>query len=314
MIEIKIVSDLEEAKKLWNLLSPEETIYDLWDFRYCFYKYENCRLEFITAYNDGTPVAVLPLQYNYKDECYECFAEEFMEESRPFIKKGFEYLIPDLYKEVKPLAKLYDISADSDTDEFTKKFELEDYTYFLPLEKYNDFYDFLNDRLNAKRKRSLIKELKEIEDKKVTMEIFKPENFNKKNKLNDTDSLNQLTKLLFDLNFLSFAKESYLQKINERKAHHDLFSLNLEWRLIILSINGKREAISFSILYKNVWYYLITGVNFKNYPGLGKYLVKINIEEAIKEGLKIYDCGLGDCGWKHLWHFNKKEQYLLIKK
>ena len=160
MIEIKIISDLEEAKKLWNLLSPEETIYDLWAFRYCFYKYENYSLSFITAYDNNEPVALLPLQYNEKDKCLECFAEEFMEESRPFFKYGYEYLISELYNKIERTAKLYDITENSETDEFTKAMPLEDYKYFLPLENYKGFSDFLNDRMNAKRKRSLVKEIK----------------------------------------------------------------------------------------------------------------------------------------------------------
>ncbi len=306
MIEIKIISDLEEAKKLWNLLSPEETIYDLWAFRYCFYKYENYSLSFITAYDNNEPVALLPLQYNEKDKCLECFAEEFMEESRPFFKYGYEYLISELYNKIERTAKLYDITENSETDEFTKAMPLEDYKYFLPLENYKGFSDFLNDRMNAKRKRSLVKEIKEIDDQKISVEIFKAGELNKK-------ELDEVAELLFNFNCASFAAESYLQKKSEREAHRDLFDLDLDWRLIVVSINGKREALSFSVVYKNTWYYLLTGVNFKNFPGLGKYLVKANIEEAINNKVGVYDCGLGDCGWKHLWHFDKKPQHLFIK-
>lgn len=307
MIEIKIISDLEEAKKLWNLLSPKETIYDLWDFRYCFYKYENYRLEFITAFDIDSPVALLPLQYNKKDNCYEYFAEEFMEESRPFIKEGYEYLIPELYQKVKSVAKLYDISANNGTDEFTSKLELEDYKYFLPLIDYANFSTFLSDRLNAKRRRSLIKEIGEIEDKSIDVEIIKASD-----NINDAE-IDKNMDLLFNYNFSSFAEESYLLKNSEREAHRDLLRLNFDWRLVIVSVNNQKEALAFSILYKNTWYYLVTGVNFKSIPGLGKYMVKINLEEAIKNKYKFFDIGLGDCGWKHLWHFDKKPQYLFIK-
>lgn len=307
MIEIKIISDLEEAKKLWNLLSPKDTIYDLWDFRFCFYKYENYPLSFITAYDGEAPVALLPLQFNEKDKCLEFFAEEFMEESRPFIKKEYEYLIPELYAKIDKTAKLYDITENSDTDEFTKKIPLEDYKYYLPLANYENFSDFLNDRMNAKRRRSLVKEIKEIEDQKVSVEIIKSGDGNLK------EDLDKNIELLFNFNFGSFAEESYLLKPSERNAHRDLLYLGFNWRLVIISINGEKEALAFSILYNNSWYYLVTGVNFKSIPGLGKYMVKVNIEEAIKSGLKVYDIGLGDCGWKHLWHFDKKPQHLFIK-
>ena len=303
MIEIKVISDFEEAKKLWNLLSPQEIIYDLWDFRYCFYKYEICPLNFIAAYDEKEPVALFALQYNEKDKCLESFAEEFMEESRPFIKPGYEYLIPELYKKIIGRTRLLDLTENSETDEFTKAIPVEDYIYLLPLEKYQDFPDFLSDRLNAKRRRSLVKELAEVAKKNLSVEIYNKTELNK-------DKLDVIAGQLFDFNILSFADDSYLQTEAEKKAHRDLFDLDLDWRLIILSIDGQREAISFSIIYNNIWFYVITGVNFKKIPGLGKYLVKVNIEEAIKEGVKVYDCGLGDCGWKNLWHFDKKAQHI----
>jgi len=307
MIEIKIISDLEEAKKLWNLLSPEETIYDLWDFRYCFYKYENYRLKFITAYDNNEAVALLPLQYSERDECLEYFAEEFMEESRPFVKDGYEYLIADLYSKIDEKTKLFDISENSESDEFTKNLPLEDYKYFLPLINFKSFDDFLNERLNAKRRRSLVKEIREVAEKETSVEIIKAGDGKNKEEL-DRD-----IELLFKFNFGSFAEESYLLKTSEQDAHRDLLYLNFNWRLAIVSVNGQKEALAFSILHKNTWFYLVTGVNFKSIPGLGKFMVKVNIEEALKNNFKFFDIGLGDCGWKHLWHFDKKIQHVFVQ-
>jgi CelD/BcsL family acetyltransferase involved in cellulose biosynthesis len=89
----------------------------------------------------------------------------------------------------------------------------------------------------------------------------------------------------------------------------DLLQLSFDWRIAVVTVGGQRAGVSLSVLYNNHWHYMITGVNFKNWPGLGKYLVKANMEEAMSLGADIFDAGLGDCGWKHIWHFDKIPQY-----
>jgi CelD/BcsL family acetyltransferase involved in cellulose biosynthesis len=86
-------------------------------------------------------------------------------------------------------------------------------------------------------------------------------------------------------------------------------SLNFDWRLITLKITDVIQAVSLSVLHNSEWHYLVTGVNFKDFSGLGKYLVKVNLEAAIDAKADIFDAGLGDCGWKNLWHFDKISQY-----
>lgn len=297
MIEIKVISDLEEAKRLWNELSPKESIYDLWDFRYCFYKYNPWPLCFYAAFADEQAVALLPLQNNNSWGGLEFFTEDPCEENRPFIRPGYEKIIPDLYQAIIGPAKCHDISGD---DDFTVKLPLEDYKYVLPLTGFKNFADFLRTRLSGKRQRSLIKELADLEKNKIEVTIS--------NAARRPDDL----ELLFTLNTANFAGESYLKEV-ERAPWRDLLKLPFDWRLATVAVNGAKQAVSLSVLYNNYWYYLITGVNFQNFQGLGKYLAKINIEAALAAGVDIFDAGLGSCGWKDLWHFDKIPQYEFTK-
>ena len=114
---------------------------------------------------------------------------------------------------------------------------------------------------------------------------------------------------LFKLNVGSFAGESYLSQEEERRPWRELIKANFDWRLVSLRRNGETVAASLSVLYNGYYHYLITGVDFAAYPGLGKYLNKVNIEEAIKARARYFDAGLGDCGWKNLWHFDTIAQY-----
>jgi len=297
MINIREINDLKEAERLWRILSPNKTIFDEWDFRFCFYKYDPCPLRFFAAWEeDGgreAVVGLMPLQYNKDWGGLEFFAEDPCEENRPFVKVGYEKIIPDLYAAIPSIVKCHDISG---SDAFTTAFDLEDYKYVLPLANLNDFKDFLNSRLSAKRRRSLSKELAEIEKNKIEILIDKP--------IGASDDL----ELLFSFNYINFEGESYLRE-QERAPWRDLLKLPFDWRLVVLRVNGAKQAVSLSVLFNGEWHYLITGVNFKDFPGLGKLLAKVNIEAAIAAEATFFDAGLGDCGWKNLWHLDLIPQY-----
>jgi len=299
MLEFKVITDLETARQLWNELSPGESIFDLWDFRYCFYKHDPYPLYFIAAYesqsnSDANLVGLMPLDRHPKFG-YEFLAEDPCEESRPFVRPGREDLIPQLYELVPAPAKFFDITGD---DPFTIKLPLEDYKYILPLKSINNFSDFLETRLSAKRRRSFVKEIEALKAQGVTAKISPQSELD--------------LELLFDFNLTNFSEESYLRE-HERAPWRDLIKLPLDWRLVVLEIAGRKQAVSLSALYNGEWHYLITGVNFKEFPGLGKYLTMVNLEMALASGAKIFDAGLGDCGWKKLWHFDEKPQYEFIK-
>lgn len=295
MIEIRVIRDLKTAASLWQEISPRRVIFDDWNFRYGFFKYEPYPLCFRAAYatSEGQEelVALMPL-VEYPEYGHGFISEEPCEENRVFVKAGHEEAIKLLYESLSKTEKtqFYDISGE---DEYTKSLTLEDYKYVLPLSEFNSFSDFMNARLTPKRRHSLAKELAAIA------------NLNPEVVDNDFADLD----ILFQLNVGSFADESYLTKEAERKPWRELVKEPFDWHLTSLRIEGKTVAVSLAVLYNGYWHYLLTGVDFKTYPGLGKFLNKTNIEKAIAAGAKYFDAGLGDCGWKNLWHFDQIPQY-----
>lgn len=291
MIEIKIISDLEEAKKLWNLLSPEETIYDLWDFRYCFYKYSPIKLCFLAAYDDEKLVGLLPLQKNPKYG-YEYFSEDACEENRPFVKEGYDYIIEQLYEAMPGPGKAYDISGEN---EFTRRLPIEDYIYVLPLDDIKSFDDYLQKLFSSNSRWHLKKSLKQLDD--LGVEVL----------FDDFSNLENL----FIWNIQNFGDDSYLQA-PDQQAWRDLLELPFEKHSVSISIGGEKAAMALVIYYRGIYYYLITGVN-REFSGAGKYLAKVSIEQAISLKAKLFSAGLGDCNWKIAWHLSPVPQYLFIK-
>ena len=297
MIDIKIVNDLETAKSLWNELSPHKNIYDLWDFRYCFYKHDPQALHFYAAYDAGRPVALLPLQYNQELAGLEFFAENFMENNRPFFTAGYEYLLPQLFNyDFGRSVKIYDLDG---IDEFTKALPLEDYIYFLDIGGFNSFGDYLlkafpngHKRANFKRLFTLLERDHEVKT------IF--------NDFNDLE-------LIMDLNVKRFKEESYLRTAQERQPFYDLLKLPLDWRTITIVVDGVKLAGSLAVIYRGVYYYLIVGSDISDIPDVFKYLTKTNLELALAVKTKVFNCSLGDCNWKSHWHLDKQPQYKFIK-
>ncbi len=299
MLDIREVRDIKEAEILWREISPCQTIFDDWDFRYTFYKYDPHPILFLAAYENGELIGLLPLQLHPKHG-YEFFDEYNCEENRPFIKPGREEIISELYQAIPGKTKIYDISGE---DEFTMDLEVEDYSYYLPLGNLKSFSDFLTQRLSSKRRRSLEKEISAAASHNLEVEVFAGDDQEKA-----TSALNAL----LEFNTGNFKDDSYLLK-EDQAPWYDLIKLPFNWRWLTVKKDNKIQGVALSVIYNKDWHYLITGVNFKEFPGLGKLMVKEAIEAAIREDAKLFDAGLGDCGWKHLWHFDKKPQYIFAK-
>ncbi|MFA6995089.1 MAG: GNAT family N-acetyltransferase [Patescibacteria group bacterium] len=297
MIELKVISDLETARKVWEALSPGETIYDLWEFRLCFYRQEPQALYFYTIYENEQPVALLPLQYNQELVCLEFFAENFMDDNRPFFRPGYEYLLPQLFQiDFKQTVKIYDLKGE---DKFTSALPLEDYIYFLDTTNLRSFDDYLKQAFSDGHKRANFKRLFTLLERDHEVKV----------NVNDFNDLS----LIIDLNVKHFGDESYLRTVKERQAFYDLLKLPLDWHLITISVDGQKLAGSLAIIYRGTYFYLLVGSDLSIFPNVFKYLTKINLETALAKAVKIFDCSLGDCNWKSHWHLARRPLYKFIK-
>lgn len=297
MIKKLFINNIIEAEKLWNLLSPKETIYNLWDFRYPFYKVYSYPLYFYTVYDDAEPVALLPLQLNKDWKGLEFIAEELAYDNKPFVKPGYEYLIPELFNDLEIRTKIFDIAG---IDDFTRNLPLEENSvYFYNITDFNSFDDFLLSAFPNGRKRYNFKRLFSNLERDHEVKVIY-------NNFSDLE-------LLMDFNVKYFGEESYLRTTKERQPFFDLIKLPFNWNMITIEVDGKKLACSLSLIYKDTYYYLIVGSDITEIPDAFKYLTKVNLEEALKNKVKIFNCALGRGGWKEYWHLKKYPQHEFVK-
>lgn len=293
-LKIEVINNIKKAKKIWDKLSPNDVICDDWNYRYCFYKYFNYPLYFYVGLDKEEIVGLLPLQYNEDEKCLEFFGGGFMRDNRVFIKSRYKNCIKQFYDNITKPTKLKSIVGE---DQFTKSLESYKYKYVVDISIIKNADDYLIKNFKAKSRYGLRKKIKLIE-------AMNPEVI-----LNNYDDLD----LLVELNKKSFGEKSSFNKPYRREAFHDLLKLNFDIYMLSYIVNGKKEAVSFSIKYNNTYVYINAGTNKREISNLGTYNIYKNFEKAIEIGLKSFDAGMGDLGWKEKWHLKKTPQYMFTK-
>ena len=291
MISFEIVKDLPTAERLWKLLSPDQTIFDTWDFRYCFYKYFNYELFFYVGKIEDEIIGLLPLQFNSDKGYLEFFGGSAMENNQIFIKSGCEKYISEFYKQLDKPSKLQYIIGD---DLFTTHLPIQDYKYTLPLDTLTKDTDYIEQYFQGETKKKLKKRLKKFEEEH-TIEMI----------TNEPEDI----ELLFQFNTAKFQGESIFQIPHRREIFHDLTKSSFPKYVLTFLVDGTKQAVGFAILYKGVYVSFSSGINPAAPKNLSSNLHIKKIDHAISIGAKVYDAMIGDCGWKENWHFVKSPQY-----
>lgn len=291
MLRFECVQQLEQAEKLWKFFSPEETIYDSWEFRYCFYKYFNYPLYFYAGYENEELIGVLPLQFNVDKQYLEFFGGDYMEDNRVMVKTGYENNIPEFYQQISRTAQLGLIRG---SDAFTTQLPKQDFKYVLPLNKFKTSDEYLVALFHSETRKTIQKKVRRIERENMKVIL---------NKLEDIE-------LLFEYNKAMFKEKS---SFNDRPHHQEIFRdlLVTPFKPYLLSfvIGEEVQGVTFSLLYKKSYAYISLGVYPKAVKDLVNFMNIKNIEQALGVGATEVDAFTGDYGWKERWHFSKIPQY-----
>lgn len=290
-VDFKIVENLSEAKFYWDLLVEQKSIFDNWDFRYCFYKYFNYPIYFKVGFIEGSPIGLLPLQQNIDDGYLEFFGGNFMENNKVSIKTEAEQYVPNFYQDLPGKAKLEYIIG---TDNFTKNLPVLDQKYFLNLNNLKSSEDYLQNYFDSDSRGKLKRKLKKIQQEKV--EVLD-------NNLLDIEQLMQ-----FKIN--RFGESSTFNWPHRKEIFRDILKLPVKIFLNSFYLNEVLQGVSLSILYQGDYAFVNFGINDEAFKNFTTFLNVYNIDQAITAGAKSFDAFCGDCGWKELWHLEKSPQYL----
>lgn len=285
-MEFKIYKNASQCRNLWENFSPNQRLFDFWDFRQCFHNKSDGQLHFLAGKENGNVVGVAPLTYLKAKSCHSYFGGWFPERNYLFMKdKGrmneFLEKCPDgtVIEGIDPEeSRYYKFSDDEDT-------------YYLDLSRYsNDFAKYFGS-FDRKKQKNFRRDLKRIPRHKVYY-----------NRLRDF-------KRLVELNVRQFDDDSIYSDDATRNAMEKMIKLahrRKMLQMISMEINGKVEAVDVGILLGK-WYHVVTGSsNNQKIPNIGKFITTLSIRNAILNRARYVDFLASSGYWKNLWGFDKE--------
>lgn len=286
---IEVYSDLLSCYLLWKKFSPEKNLFETWEFRYAFYLGYKYKPHFFVAKRGREILALLPLWFDETKKIFTWFGSYWQEEVSFWgkeveaIKTLLKFAPTPLY-----LNAITKESIDQLKDEF--EFEEDESKYVLDLKNFTCHEDWLktlkkNDRRDLRKDRNRIL--------KQNPEIFF-DNFK------DFDELVRLSKERFRLKGEQADWEDP-RRVETFRQVIELAGKSYKARMITVKIGGKVAGVDLIAIHKDTYYALKCGYNVNEFKGIGNFVNLIEIDDAIKLGLKKIDFLQNNYHWKSRW-------------
>ena len=292
-MEFKICKDIGECSAIWSLLSPNKRLFDVWDFRLCFYDTKDDELEFIAGFDGKNPVGVVPLQFTGSKSQYNYLGGWFPERNSFFLKDK-----SNLPKFLEKCPENTFIEGIDPSEGRYYPFSEDEFTFYLDLSKYSGNFEEYFSSLDRKKQKNFNREVKRIPEYRLFY-----------NRIADFDRLVELNIRQYDEDskFHNKTIRNGIRKIAELAHEKGILSM------ISLEISGITEAVDIGIIY-NGWYHaIIGGTNNQRIPGLGKLMTMLDIKNAIAKGAKFVDFAATSGYWKDMWNFEKEMLLKFVK-
>lgn len=285
-MELKVYKNINECRKLWNTLIPNKSLFDLWDFRQCFYNKQDNEPYFLAARSGGRITGLIPLYFIKSKSEYSYFGGWFPERNSFFLKDKNK--IAELLDNCPANTNIEGIAPDEGR---YFSFSEDEYTYYLDLFKYNHNFDNYFNSLGKKRRKNIIRDLKSIPKYKVYY-----------NRIRDF-------KRLVKLNIMQYDRDSIFNNETIKKGLYNVVKLankGGKLEMISVEINDKIEAVDVGVVFGE-WYNLIVGCsNNQKIPNLGKLITILSIKNAISKKARYVDFLASSAYWKSQWNFDKE--------
>ncbi len=293
-MKFKIHRAIEDCRSLWDTLSQNNRLFDVWDYRMCFCDNPDNEPYFIAGQDNGETVGMLPLHFIKSSGQYTYFGGWFTAERNSFFLKD-KTKLAELLEQCPRNTVIEGLDPD---ERRYYNFAEDEYTFYLDLARYG--YDFENyfGSLGSKRQKNIKRDLKNIPD----YEVYR-------NRLEDFDRL-------VELNIKQYEEDSKFNDPSIRNGIHKMINLahkNSALEMMSLEINGRVEAVDFGIVHGNCYYAVIGGSNNQKIPGLGKLMTVLDIKNAIARKSRFVDFFATSGHWKSAWNFEKEMLLKFVK-
>lgn len=290
-VKYEVVKDLQECERLWKEFSPNEAVFDVWEYRAAFFDCKHYEPHFIVAKKRGKTVGVLPLWEDFDYRVYEFFGGEVTERNKFFVKD--RKLVPDLLKQAPKDTNLWYIE--------------ESETAYAPLKKFEDRYALDLKECDRSLEEYFRKNFGSGHRKTIRKKMRRLDRLGLKVKHNDLGDMEALMKL----NKARFKRDSFFAPRHFRDGFRKLAEeakKNGELQMLSIETGGKVVSAEVAILHNGV-YTLIFGGNDLEVSNIGHMMTIEHINNAIAQGADVVDFMGTDAGWKKDWKLKQEPVY-----
>lgn len=297
-LTLKVHSEIEKCSELWEMFSPNDSLYQLWSFRKSWYEGYHYKPFFYTLYYGKKVMGTLPLWFNTDEKKYEWFGGYWPEDNVFFVKN--QEHIPLLLKVApKPISINAILPEKISIDEDKIQLVEDEPKYVLKIDDVLNMDDLLTKKISKKHRHHLRHEYGKISQLPLQIswiKEYKPELLS---------AFRGLSRARFD-----FQKTDGSAYDDDRRFEvlKKSFENQGEYRLITLSVKVQNHFAVIDVIgiYKDT-YYLLTGANdAARFPGIGVYVTFLEFEDALRRNMKTIDVMQIDNSWKHKYFSPKR--------
>ncbi len=292
-MQLKIYNNITECGRIWNQFSPNRNLFDIWEFRQCFYNREDHKPHFIVGKQNSEITGFIPLYYIKSLGKYTYFGGWFPERNSFFMKN--KKMLSMMLEHCPSNTSVEGISPE---ERAYYDFSEDEYTYFIDLKKYDYSFEKYFGSFDKKKQKNFKRDLNSIPKHNVHL-----------NRLKDF-------KRLMELNLRQFEDDSIYADKNIKNSLQKMVRLAHRkglLQMLSIEINKKIEAVDVGISLGERYYVVTGSSNNHKIPNIGKLLTTLDIKNAISRGARYVDFLASSDYWKMQWSFDKAMMFKFDK-
>ena len=287
---IRIETDIEACRKLWDTFSPKQDAWDDWNLMFAFHHQDTHRMHFLVHLaDDGSENGLVPLVHDTTEKRYNLMGGSYPDGRILWIR--YEDF-PAFFEHFPDRTALFELRQSwvdgllQHCPQFEVNFSEHDLRYYLVPSEFD--FDFMKhvDTFAPDKKQKFLYDLRNIRKRDPVL------------RWSDDDEAD----LFIDLVNRNFGAESdYTDEANANELHRVVSELQRSNRLrtLTIEIDGAKQAASLSLLHGNKMVALYAASN-NDYNNLGKLLNVETIQEACRLRVDEISYMIG-MQWKANW-------------